>query len=47
MLVRNSYQECYTWHHDSILTYLSKILKHQLLEEATLYADLPGLRARL
>jgi len=38
-------QECYTWRHDSILTHLSKTLKHHLSEEATLYADLPGLRA--
>ena len=38
-------QEHYTWCHDSILTHLSKTFKHHLSEEATLYADLPGLRA--
>jgi len=38
-------QERYTWRHDSILTHLSKTLKHHLSKEATLYADLPGLRA--
>ena len=38
-------QECYTWHHDSILAHLTQLLILHLLYGTTLYADLPGLRA--